>query len=146
MSVYTISISATSNYYLRDSFILDSNTNIHVYNNRTRFQSFKFISDDEFLYAGNITVSIKDFGSVTITIQAPEESRQIIFTKIIFISSFHTNVASLDYFITKDIHWDTKQNKLTYEDRTFCAVQRQNNQWVLKYNELKNIIFLTRSA
>ena len=108
MSAYTVSVFVIFNYHLRDSFILDSNANIHVYNNRTRFQSFKPTSDDEFLYAGNIIVSIKDFGSVIIIIQALGGSRQIIFIKITFISSFHTNVAFLDRFIIKDVYWDTK--------------------------------------
>jgi hypothetical protein len=135
-----------SDYHLRDSFVLGSGATLHVCNDRTRFQDVRPTSDEEFLYAGNAVIPIEGFGSVTVTIQAPEGPRPIVLNEVAYVSSFHTSVASLDRFIAKDVHWDTKDQRLTYKDRTFCTLQRRHGQWVLEYNEPKNDGVLARSA
>jgi hypothetical protein len=147
--VFTVSTASatTSNYHLRDSFILDSGATFHVCNGRARFQDIRPTSDEEFLYAGNAIIPIEGFGSVTIIIQTPEGPRPIVLTEVAYVSSFHTSVASPDRFIAKDVHWDTKGQRLTHNDRTFCTIQRRHGQWILEYNEPKNDgVFLTRSA
>jgi hypothetical protein len=147
-SVSTVSTASatTSDYHLRDSVILDSGATLHVCNDRARFQDIRPTSDEELSYAGNTVIPIEGFGSITITIRAPEGPRPIILTEVAYVPSFHTNVASLDRFIAKDVHWDTKDQRLTHNDRTFCTIQRRHGQWVLEYNELKDSAFVVRSA
>src|SRR4051794_32840295 len=101
----------TSDYHLRDSFIIDSGTTLHVRNDRSRFQDTRLTSDDKFLYTGNAAIPIEGFDSVTITIQAPEGPRLIILYEVLYVSSFHTRVASLDRLIVKGVHWDTKESE-----------------------------------
>ena len=94
---YTTS-SPTSDYKLRNSFILDSGATTHVCNDRSRFQNFQ-LSVHERLYAGNAIVLIKGFGSVEITLQGPKGPCKAWLTKVALVSSFHTSGASLKYFI-----------------------------------------------
>ncbi|KAK9492619.1 hypothetical protein V1508DRAFT_397833 [Lipomyces doorenjongii] len=105
-SVFTISAhmaSANSDYYLRDSFILDSGADTHVCNDRTHFQDLVPAADDEYLYAGNSVIPIDGFGSVSITVQDPHGPRQIILQSVALVPSFHTSVVSLDRLTKKFI-------------------------------------------
>ena len=147
-SAFTVSAASavTTDYHLRDSFILDSGATLHICNDRTRFQDIRPTSDEELLYAGNAVIPIDGFGSVTITIQAPGGPRPITLREVAYVPSFHTNVASLNRFIAKDVHWDTKDQRLIHNDHTFCSIQRQHGQWVLEYNEPKESAFVVRSA
>jgi hypothetical protein len=79
LSVFTVSNASatTSDYHLRDSFILDSGATLRVCNDRTRFQDIRPTLDEELLYAGNAVIPIEGFVPATITIQAPEEPRPI---------------------------------------------------------------------
>ena len=121
VSMHTIS--AISDYQLRDSFILDSGADTHICNNRQRFQTFRPAGSEEYLYAGNTIISIEGFGSVPITVQTPKGFQEITLLKTAFVPSFHTNVASLNRFIEKDVHWDTKEKKLVYKNLTICSVK-----------------------
>ena len=139
---------ATSDYQLRDSYILDSGATIHVCNDRTRFHNLTPASDDDFLYTGNSVIPIKGLGTISITVQTPSGPRKIDLLNTAFIPSFHTNVVSLDRFIAKNVHWDTERNRLTHNGDTFCMIQHQHRQWVLEYNEClpDDAVFPARSA
>lgn len=129
-AAFTVSVyktSSVSDYHLRDSFILDSGANIHMCNNRERFTDFR-PTDSDRLYAGNAIIPIEEYGSVLITVQAPEGPRQITLKDTALVSSFHTNIVSLDKFIDKDVHWDTKQSRLTYGNNIFCQVKKHYGQ------------------
>ena len=56
-------------YELRDSFILDSGANLHVCNNQERFQEFQPASQDDYLLAGNATITIEGYGTVNVTLK-----------------------------------------------------------------------------
>ena len=60
--------SNSSDYNLRDSFILDSGAIAHMCNTRKRFISFTPASEDDLLYAGNTIIPIEGFSSIDITI------------------------------------------------------------------------------
>ena len=57
---------------------------------------------------------IEGFRPVMITVPGPEGQFQIKLKDTAYVPSFHTSVASLDRFISKNVHWDTKQNRLIY--------------------------------
>lgn len=95
--------------------------NIHICNNHSRFQNFTPASEDDVIYAGATVVPIEGYGSVTITIQASEGPRQIQLEDVALVSSFHTNVASLQRFKVKGTYWDTQNDRLVHRDRTVCC-------------------------
>ena len=57
---------STTSYTLKDSFILDSRSNIYVYNNRLRFISFIEAPSRDFLYTRNSTVPILGYSTILI--------------------------------------------------------------------------------
>ena len=144
VSIHTIS--AISDYQLRDSFILDSGADTHICNNRQHFQTFRPAGSEEYLYAGNTIISIEGFGSVSITVQTPKGSQEITLLETAFVPSFHTNIASLNRFIEKDVHWDMKEKKLVYKNLTVCSVEYHHRQWTLEYNEPDHHAFPAYSA
>ena len=55
--------SKSSDYKLHWSIIIDSGANIHVCNNQVWFQTFWPIIEENYLYAGNTVILIKEFGN-----------------------------------------------------------------------------------
>ena len=142
-----VSYSDSTDYNLRDSFILDSGATVHVCNSRRRFATFTPASEDDLLYAGNTVVPIEGFGSVDITIQTPAGPRLIELQHTALISSFHTSVVSLKCLVAKGVYWDMQNNRLTRDGMTFCSVESHHDQWTLEYKPLvEPSAFVARSA
>ena len=99
-----VSYSDSTDYNLRDSFILDSGATVHVCNSRQHFATSTPASEDDLLYAGNTLVPIEGFGSVDITIQTPAGPRLIELQHTALISSFHTSVVSLKRLVAKGVY------------------------------------------
>jgi len=89
--------SSNKQYILQKSFILDSGATCHVCNNKSRFIDFRLPSNDDVLYAGEGIIPIEGFGTVSVTVTTTEEPSQYTFYlyDVVFISLFHTSVASL---------------------------------------------------
>ena len=77
---------------------------MHVCNDRSRFKTFEPTIEESFVYAGNTMIPIEGFGHVTVTIQDPKGPREIELRDTAYIPSFHTSVASLEKFVSKEVH------------------------------------------
>ena len=66
-------------------------------------------------------------------IQTSTRLRKIKLLDTAYILLFHTIVALLEKFISKDIHWDIKKSCFTYQKRTFCSLKRYYGQWTLEF-------------
>ena len=89
--VFTVNCYSTSNssdYNLRDSFILDSGTTVHVCNSRDRFQTVSPASEGDLLYAGNMVIPIEGFGSVDIIVQTPAGPKLIELQNTALVPTF----------------------------------------------------------
>jgi hypothetical protein len=145
ISCYTSS--SSSDYDLRNSFILNSGASVHVYNARNRFYNFIPASEDDILYAGNTVIPINGFGSVNVTIQTPTGPKLIELQQTALVTSFHTSVVSLKRIIAKKVYWDMEGNRLTQAGKTFYTIQTRHDQWVLEYNPVSDhSAFTTQSA
>ena len=119
---------------------------MHICNNCQCFQTFRSAGSEEYLYAGNTIIFIEGFDSVSITVQTLRGPQEITLLETAFVPSFHTNIASLNRFIEKDVHWDTKEKKLVYKNLTVCSVEYHHRQWTLEYNEPDHHAFPAYSA
>ena len=63
---YVFTASVSSDYHLRDSFLLDTAASAHVCNNRARFYDLRPATEDDYPYAGNTVIPIEGFGLVDI--------------------------------------------------------------------------------
>ena len=92
-----------SNYKLRDSFILNSATTIHVVNDWVRFISdIKLISDC--LYAGLYTEEIVGYGTAIVTINYPKGKKQIQLLGTAYVLSFYINLVCLQKLNDKGVY------------------------------------------
>jgi hypothetical protein len=93
-----------NSYELKDSWILDSGVNSHVYNNLTRFNFERKASKSDTLILGKIVYKIEAFGNVKITIQSLNGPISIILANVVLVLGFFTNIASLNHFTSKGVH------------------------------------------
>ena len=85
-----------SDYHLRDSFILNSESNCHVCNDHSRIYDFQLATQDEILYAENSILNIQDYDSVEITLQDSDDLFSVNLCQVAFISTFHINIIILN--------------------------------------------------
>jgi hypothetical protein len=132
---YVFTASISSDYHLRDNFLLDTTAGAHVCNNRARFYDLRPATEDDYPYAGNTVIPIEGFGLLDIDVKIPGGSANITLLKAALVPSFHTSVVSMDKLLAKKAYWDMENNRLTHNKQTFCYVERHHRQWTLEYNE-----------
>ena len=147
-SPIVLTAKAIPEYTLRSSFILDSGATIHVCNSRERFRTFRQAGSDDYLYAGDSTVSIEGIGDVDIQVKTRDGMSTITLRNTAYAPQFHTNIVSLNKFIEKDVHWNTMSHELTYQGESYCKVEKHYGQWVLEYNDssIEDTAFATKST
>jgi hypothetical protein len=84
-------------YALYNSFILDLGIIDYVYNKRERFSEFRKAYLDDTIYAGDLIVPIKGWGSVRIVVKIPTllKYRTLDLYNVAYISSFNMNIVAL---------------------------------------------------
>ena len=120
-------------YKLKNCWTLDSGTDIHVCNDRTRFKFERTAAEEDVLMAGKTTYQIEAFGSVEITAKGPDGPVTILLLNVALAPGFLTNLVCLRRFTEKDVHWDTQNNRLHSNGKTFCYTQSVDDHWVLEY-------------
>jgi len=123
-------------YYLRDTWILDSGANCHVYNDPSRFKFERPASENDTLKAGKSVHPIKAFGSVNISVLTSTGSKQITLLNVALVPGFFTNMTSLHKFTSKGVYWDIENQRLHHQEETFCKIQKIGTHWALEYNPL----------
>ena len=91
-------------YEFRDTWILDSNVNSYVCNDRRRFKFECMTMKEEQLVTGKSVHLIETFDSVTVIIKSSNDPTQIQFLDVTLVSGFFTNTVSLHRFTTKGVH------------------------------------------
>ena len=120
-------------YKLKNCWTLDSGTDIHVCNDRTRFNFERPATEDDVLIAGKTTYAIEAFGSVQITAKGPDGPVVIDLLNVALAPGFLANLICLRRFTEKGVHWDTQNNRLHRDGKTFCYTQSVDDHWVLEY-------------
>jgi Reverse transcriptase (RNA-dependent DNA polymerase) len=136
-----------SNYRLQRCWILDSGADIHVCNDRSRFQFERAAGPKDILYAGAATYQIEAFGTVDLTVQLPRGTDKIRLLNVALVPGFLTNVAALCRFMDKDVHWNTKKRLLFKDDKTICLLSKVDDHWVLEDSSpSSSAVFATSTA
>jgi hypothetical protein len=105
LGAFTVSsciASASTDYHLWNSSILDSGATLHVCNDKERFEDLRSASDDDCLYAGNTIVPIEGFGAITVTVQTLDGPRIIKLLNTALVSSFHSKCSLIWSFYGKE--------------------------------------------
>jgi hypothetical protein len=120
-------------YELRDSWILDSEANSHVCNDPARFKFDRKADKSDTLISGKTVYQIEAFGTVEITVQSPNGPKPIDLINVALVPDFFTNIASLNRFTSKGVHWDTQGSHLHKDGKTFCTFERVSGHWALEH-------------
>jgi hypothetical protein len=121
---------------IRDTWILDSGSNLHVCNDRKRFNLERKATIDDKFSAGKTEYAVEAYGSVDITVGTPDGPRTVRLLDVALAPGFLTNTVSLDKFTSKGVHWDTQRQCLHADGEVFCYVQRVGNHWALEHSPI----------
>jgi hypothetical protein len=98
-----------------------------------RFNFDRKASKSDTLISGKTVYEIQAFGNVKITVQSPNGPIPIILADVALVPGFFTNIASLNRFTSKGVHWGTQGSHLHKDGKTFCTVERVGGHWALEH-------------
>ncbi|KAM4067558.1 integrase core domain-containing protein [Hirsutella rhossiliensis] len=123
-------------YPLRDSFILDSGSDTHICNDRSRFLDYSSLAEPEDLFAGDSQLQILGNGTVRMKL---EEGGLFQLNEVAYVPNFHTNIASLDRFLAKGYNWNPASGLVSKDDQIVFHTRRLFRQPVIEYNQLSEV-------
>ena len=134
-------------YKLRKSFILDSATDTHVCNDRTRFTTYRKTKSNDYLIAGDTYVPIQGYGTVEVKARSPDDEKTVIIElkDVAHPPTFHTSLISLRLAMKHGVDWLARSGLLIDEKGPICKVFDMHNQWVVEYNPIEEVEEATRA-
>jgi hypothetical protein len=91
-------------YKLQNCWILDCDIDIHVCNDRRRFNLTRVVDLDDMIMIDKIIYAIESYETMNILIKELNESMSIKLLNVILVFDFLTNLVCLSKFIEKEIH------------------------------------------
>jgi hypothetical protein len=131
---------STVKYELHDSFLLDSATTIHISNDFQRFANYEEAKTKDCLIAGDTTVPILGYGTVTVYARTPDDrdTHIIRLQRTAYSPTFHTSLISLRRAMENGIDWLIRLGLLVDGDGPICKVFDKFDQWVIEYNPVQS--------
>ena len=132
-------IFATSyDFPLKDSFLLDSASSIHVSHDRLRFSNFRRPPPGHYALCGSGTVAIHGYGEVDVVVTNQRGRKRILrLHKVAYCPQFPTNIVSLQLLEDRGIDWKHREGEMTFggDPEAFGNTRRIHGQYVIEYNE-----------
>ena len=109
-------IFATSyDFPLKDSFLLDSASSIHVSHDRLRFSNFRRPPPGHYALCGSGTVAIHGYGEVDVVVTNQRGRKRILrLHKVAYCPQFPTNIVSLQLLEDRGIDWKHREGEMTF--------------------------------
>ena len=98
----------SQHYPLRNSFILDSGTTIHICNQRERLEDLRLPLPGDCVWAGNTQVWIQGYGTVRIRARDLTGERIIRLDNAALCPDIHCNLVSFRLLRQQGIWWDNQ--------------------------------------
>jgi hypothetical protein len=107
-------------YRLKNSFLLDSASDIHVCNNFERFTTYHKIETEDYLLAGNTT----GYGIATVYSRTADDkdTRIINLHNAAYAPDFHTSLVSLRRAMENGVDWLIRMGLVVNKDGPICKV------------------------
>ncbi|OXV05357.1 hypothetical protein Egran_06874, partial [Elaphomyces granulatus] len=136
-------------YELRNSFLLDSASTIHVSNDFNRFTDYLEAVTNDYLIAGNTTIPVLGYGTVICMVYATTPDgrgiHKVALTRTAFVPSFHTSLISLRRAMQKGFDWHIRSGTISHNGIIICKVFDKFDQWVVEYNPIEKSDFIVVS-
>ena len=133
---FTASYSVATDYKLKNHWILDSGSDIHVTNTLRCFKKASNGREIDQIIAGGSSYPISAFGSLDITINTPAGERAMTLLNVAYVPGFMTNLVSLSLLVSKGVHWNTQTGSLYKDDKVLCYVNKLDGHWTLSKSAL----------
>src|SRR4029077_8415056 len=99
---------------LKDSFLLDSGSSIHVSRDRQRFSSFQRPPPGHYAMCGSGTVAIQGYGEVDVVLTNRKGRKRLLrLQKVAYCPQFPTNIVSLQLLEERGIDWKHREGEIT---------------------------------
>jgi hypothetical protein len=103
---------AITEFCLRNSWLLDSGTTLHISHELHRFTDFRKSTHKEYVLTGGGKVLILGWGNVPITMTYGNTTRKVILKDVAYCHGFTANLVSWDLLKLKGWKWDTDKDVL----------------------------------
>ncbi len=124
----------TKAYTLKNCWILNCDINIHVCNDRTRFELFRTIDSNDRVCTDKIIYAIEGYDIVDVLIDELNKSVLIKLLNVTLASNFWMKLMCLSKFIAKEVYWHTEFNRVQVNESTFCYIESMSEYWVVENN------------
>ena len=94
----------STDYTLKDHWLLDSGSDIHVTNNKERLRQPRQASQNSQLIAGTTQYTIECFGDIEIDVPTPTGIATMTLVDIAYIPGFMSNLVSLSRLVKRGVH------------------------------------------
>lgn len=114
---------------LRNSWILDGGSDVHICNNAEKwgFKEVKKADKRNFVRAGSSSVPIEAFGTVRVKVDTPAGTKHITLENVILCRQFLTNIVSMQLINKLGLHWNSRiPNQLEWEDHSLACLLYKN--------------------
>ncbi|TQS33841.1 hypothetical protein Golomagni_05800 [Golovinomyces magnicellulatus] len=126
----------TNSYHLKDHWVLDGGTDIHVCNNENKheFTRTSDETDGHKIIAGKTEYPIEAWGSTRVRVLTKEGDAFIVLKRTALVPGFMTNLVSLPLVIEGGVHWSSRSPlRLEKEDGSeFCKLFRSGKHIIFE--------------
>ena len=100
-------------YPLKNAFILDSGSTVHICNNISRIEHLREPVIGDCIWAGNTQVWIQGYGTVYVKTQGVERKHTLRLDNVAWCPDLLCNLVSFRLLRRQGIWWDNKQEPTT---------------------------------
>ena len=136
--VFQIALTASGNFLLRYSFILDSGSSIHVSHDLRRFSNFRRAPQGHYAICGSGSVTIQGYGEVNVVFTNQKGRKRLLcLYNMAYCPDFPTNLVSLRLLEARGIDWSHHSGQLVLcgDSDILGLMRRIHNQYVIEYNK-----------
>jgi len=119
---------------LKHCSLLDTGSSLHVFNNLSRFESFRKAPRGDYVLAGSAKVPILGYGKVTMRVDLDNGKKRIFrLHDVAYCPEFVTNIVSYDLLEERGFRWDTKTGQLVRsDDSPVCQIRKKGRYRILE--------------
>jgi Reverse transcriptase (RNA-dependent DNA polymerase)/GAG-pre-integrase domain len=144
MVAYSSFDGRTAPHHLKDCWILDSGSDIHVCNSRNRFNYVRPAGCEDTISSGKTTYQIDAFGTVDIIVETPTGPQIVQLAEVALVEGFLTNLVSISRFEAKGVHVNSQYLHLHQDGTPWCYYIRNGGHWILE-DHSKSMAFPVKS-
>ncbi len=124
-------------YILRNAWILDNESNIHVCNDTmlSRYIKHRDLNFENCLIAKTQRLSIESYEFIILIVDTFRDLESMTLMNVTYVADFMTNTITLNLLIATKMHFDLWKMHLHSKDNTLIHVKSQDDHYLLKNNK-----------